>query len=146
MNASRSLRFRTGAVVALLVATLLSCSGGCRLCSNCEIDDYSAYGGAWERTRRDGGRVGSLYDPAGVQSDALANRDAPPSADELERQKQADSGEPSRDLDRSTDSPEPEESEEDRLRREMERDRELDELKLEDIEISYRPKPALDMN
>jgi hypothetical protein len=50
------------------VLMLLSTSTGCTMCSNCELDSYSAYGGRWNRTERTTGRVGSVFDPAGVQT------------------------------------------------------------------------------
>ncbi len=58
---------------------------GCRLCCNSEDLAYPAYGGAWQRTRRDDGRVGSLYDPAGARTAELTNRDEPKSVDEIYR-------------------------------------------------------------
>jgi hypothetical protein len=56
---------------------LLACSlTGCTICQDCGDLDYPTYGGAWERTRRDSGRVGSVFDPAGVRVAALSPRDA----------------------------------------------------------------------
>ncbi len=49
--------------------------GGCRLCQDCGDMDYPTYGGAWERTLRDRGRVGSVFDPAGAQSPKLSKRE-----------------------------------------------------------------------
>ena len=49
---------------------------GCTIPSDCGDLDYPTYGGAWERTRRDGGRVGSIFDPAGARVSTLAPRDA----------------------------------------------------------------------
>ena len=51
---------------------------------------YPAYGGAWERTIRDSGRVGSLFDPGGARASNLVNRDLPPQPDELERMRQSE--------------------------------------------------------
>ncbi len=48
--------------------------GGCRLCQDCGDLDYPTYGGAWERTIRDRGRVGSVFDPAGAQSGKMSDR------------------------------------------------------------------------
>ena len=72
-------------------STLLSATG-CRLC--CDADDYTyaAYGGAWERTRRDSGRVGSIFDAAGAKAAALVDRDEPATPDELDRERRK--GEP----------------------------------------------------
>jgi hypothetical protein len=50
---------------AIAMLTLLC--GGCTLCPNCDPDAFAAYGGRWERTDRDHGRVGSLFAPAGAQ-------------------------------------------------------------------------------
>ncbi len=50
---------------AIILLTLLC--GGCTLCPNCDPDAFAAYGGRWERTDRDHGRVGSLFTPAGAQ-------------------------------------------------------------------------------
>jgi len=74
-------------MAAILVVCLLMISPGCRICSTCEMEDYSAYGGAWQRTQRDGGRVGSVFDPAGVRQASLTSKDAPPSAAALERKR-----------------------------------------------------------
>lgn len=48
---------------------------GCTIPSDCGDLDYPTYGGAWERTRRDSGRVGSIFDPAGARVSTLAPRD-----------------------------------------------------------------------
>jgi len=65
-------RRKLGVAALLLVAMT---SGGCTLCQNCGDADYPTYGGAWQRTRRDGGRVGSIFDPAGVRTATLTDRD-----------------------------------------------------------------------
>lgn len=107
---------------------------GCRLCGDCHQLDYPTYGGAWERTSRDSGRVGSIFDPAGARSPQLADRDTPPSPDEWERQRaeELDLAEPPTpripyDLDAGPRTPE--EIEAERLRRQ----RQLEQLQLEDI-------------
>lgn len=66
--------------LALLVPNV-----GCRLCCDGEDLAYPAYGGAWQRTRRVDGRVGSLFDPAGARTAELVSRDDPKSVDELYR-------------------------------------------------------------
>lgn len=48
---------------------------GCTIPSDCGDLDYPTYGGAWQRTRRDSGRVGSVFDPAGARSATLVQRD-----------------------------------------------------------------------
>jgi len=52
---------------------------GCTIPSDCGDLDYPTYGGAWQRTRRDSGRVGSVFDPAGARSATLSSRDLPES-------------------------------------------------------------------
>lgn len=57
----------TRQILALATLAIIVITGsGCRLC--CDRDDisYPAYGGIWERTNRDHGRVGSLFDPGGA--------------------------------------------------------------------------------
>jgi hypothetical protein len=73
-------------MLMLLVAPL----SGCRICNNTEDLAYPSYGGAWERTIRDSGRVGSLFDPAGARSSALTAKDAAVTQDELERGRRAE--------------------------------------------------------
>ncbi|WP_144057570.1 hypothetical protein [Novipirellula maiorica] len=70
-------------LLALLMG--LAPTTGCRICAECEDLAYPAYGGAWQRTRRDGGRVGSIFDPAGARTPELVSRDLPLSPDEKER-------------------------------------------------------------
>ena len=62
-------------VPALSLLLVLVAVGGCRLCQDCGDLDYPTYGGAWERTIRDRGRVGSVFDPAGAQSPKLSKRE-----------------------------------------------------------------------
>lgn len=59
------------------ILMLLSCLmllGGCRLCADCDLDSYPSYGGAWQRTVRDSGRVGSIFDPGGSRASDLSAR------------------------------------------------------------------------
>lgn len=60
-------------VLAVAFAITLT---GCTLCQDCGDLDYPTYGGAWQRTRRDSGRVGSLFDPAGARTATLSDRDS----------------------------------------------------------------------
>lgn len=77
-----SARRTASAVFSLiLLVTLVVPSIGCRLCADCDMDAYPAYGGAWERTLRDTGRVGSVFDPAGSRSADLEDRTDPEAAD-----------------------------------------------------------------
>ncbi|HBJ38533.1 MAG TPA: hypothetical protein DDZ51_28020 [Planctomycetaceae bacterium] len=50
---------------------------GCTIPSDCGDLDYPTYGGAWQRTRRDSGRVGSVFDPAGARTATLSPRELP---------------------------------------------------------------------
>ncbi|NND96303.1 MAG: hypothetical protein HKN47_03110 [Pirellulaceae bacterium] len=96
----------------LIVATLLFAVGilsGCRLCDTSEDLAYPAYGGAWQRTVRDSGRVGSLFDPAGARASELVSREAPITADELERSRREEEDKADRPSD-ETDDEDPESS------------------------------------
>lgn len=55
------------AALFVLCALPLLCSTGCAICSSEFDNDYSAFGGAWERHDRRSGRVGSVFAPAGEQ-------------------------------------------------------------------------------
>lgn len=127
-----------------MVGIGLASLSGCRIC--CEPDDgaYSAYGGAWQRTNRSSGRVGSLINNAGAKALALSDRDAPVSPDELERQRRRAAGsddalEP--DKDSSDDSGDVDVDEKSEAERLEERRRELENQGLEDIKII--PGPAI---
>jgi len=71
----------------LLMGTLLIPMTGCRICLDTHDLDYPTYGGAWQRTTRDSGRVGSLFDPAGGKVATLVDRNEPPTPDLMERMK-----------------------------------------------------------
>lgn len=49
---------------ALIGLTLL---GGCRICGSDDDCGYPTFGGSWERTNRNHGRVGSIFAPAGAK-------------------------------------------------------------------------------
>lgn len=70
---AKILRFRRSIGFLSLLACLIS-MGGCRLCSDCDLDAYPAYGGTWQRTNRESGRVGSLFDPGGSRAADLSAR------------------------------------------------------------------------
>jgi hypothetical protein len=140
-------------VIGMLILALTSVTG-CRICADCEDLAYPAYGGAWQRTSRDSGRVGSLFDPGGAKSSELVPRDAPPKPDELERQRQEEEGDkaydPDRDRERQESQPETDdegdfESKADELRDrklediEEEKEDELRERDLDDINIRLIP-------
>jgi len=75
-------------VLTSLFALCLLPLAGCRLCSDCEDMDYPAFGGSWQRTVRDSGRVGSVFDSAGGKVAKLTDRDQPLATDAQERQQQ----------------------------------------------------------
>lgn len=81
-----SCRWLAAGILAMAVAPLT----GCRICPDCEDIAYPAYGGSWQRTRRDSGRVGSVFDPAGAKTAELTPRDSPTASDELERLRRKD--------------------------------------------------------
>ena len=65
----------------LMVAAMVMTGSGCRLCCDSEDVAYPAYGGLWERTNRNSGRVGSLFDPGGARGGNMATKE---STDKLE--------------------------------------------------------------
>ncbi len=77
----------TATLFPVLLFSVISMVTGCRICADCEDLAYPAYGGVWQRTIRDSGRVGSLFDPAGAKSFDLASREQPEAADQLERKR-----------------------------------------------------------
>ena len=83
-------------VGAFLAACLAFASPGCRTSFDTYDMDYPAYGGAWQRTNRECGRVGSLFDPAGGKVASLVDRDEPPTPDVMERLKNSGSTDPDR--------------------------------------------------
>ncbi|MGB7327369.1 MAG: hypothetical protein WBD31_21010 [Rubripirellula sp.] len=123
-------------IVALVIASLSL--GGCRICADCEDLAYPAYGGSWQRTNRESGRVGSVFDPGGAKMSELVNRDDPSQPDEIirelqsQKKKAADSDdEMDDDSNDSGDADEPKSKEPnvDRLR-----DRKLEDIENEDEE------------
>lgn len=143
----RKLSAPVRSIVLSFMAVSLLPAAGCRICADCEDLAYPAYGGAWQRTKRDSGRVGSIFDPAGGKASDLTNREQPLSADAIERQRQLERGSNLTDPDRQPDetleaTPETEGTPENELRnRELEdipdsekeeqlRNKNLDEIKV----------------
>jgi len=54
------------AAYLLLLAGCLVPVAGCAMCSSCDDYNYAAYGGIWQRTDMQHGRVGSAFSPNGV--------------------------------------------------------------------------------
>ncbi|TWU02049.1 hypothetical protein [Neorhodopirellula pilleata] len=72
----------------LVLATACTVTlGGCRLCADCDLDSYPSYGGSWQRTVRDSGRVGSVFDPGGSRAADLSERIDAESAEAFNRTK-----------------------------------------------------------
>jgi hypothetical protein len=105
--------------------------GGCRICADCEDLEYPAYGGAWQRTLRNSGRVGSVFDPGGAKSAQLVDKTTPEDPDQIERNRQE-----AKDSDDLESDPERSQEGDDEAERESLRDREkeLREKGLDDIE------------
>lgn len=73
----------------LLLMMLALSSVGCSICCTPHYDMFPAYGGAWERTNRTHGRVGSVFEPAGARMVAAPQdyedvEETPPAATETE--------------------------------------------------------------
>lgn len=125
--------------------------GGCRLCADCDDEAYPSYGGAWQRTHRDSGRVGSIFDPGGTRASDLSQRaqsDGPDAtnregmgAGESSERSDQDSAVPNQDGERDimdTDGEEPPEQERKDQLEELER--RYRNLQLEEIN-HQRPRP-----
>ncbi|MGI9474568.1 MAG: hypothetical protein ACR2NZ_23725 [Rubripirellula sp.] len=120
---------------------------GCRICADCEDLAYPAYGGAWQRTIRDSGRVGSLFDPAGGKASDLADRTAPLPADAMERKRQAERGSSISDPDRENQDDPTEEPRDPDFNPENElRNRELEDIPDSEKEEELRKKNLGDIN
>lgn len=118
---------------------------GCRICPDCEDIAYPAYGGSWQRTRRDGGRVGSVFDPGGAKTSELVPRDTPTHADELERLRQRDRIprllQPEEEAEEKSEGEQPREDLRQRSLEDMqdENENELRKKELRDIEVKVIP-------
>jgi len=75
---SASRVIRTTRMIVTAIALVLGVTvAGCTIPSDCGDLDYPTYGGAWQRTRRDSGRVGSIFDPAGARTATLSPKELP---------------------------------------------------------------------
>lgn len=79
---SRIHAIRTAALAVALSSPFAAV--GCTLTSDQGDMDYPTFGGAWQRTRPDSGRVGSIFDPAGARLATLSPK-SPPRMEETER-------------------------------------------------------------
>jgi hypothetical protein len=115
----------------LLLAAMIPV-GGCRICADCDETAYAAYGGAWQRTSRNTGRVGSIFDPAGGLASELVSRDTPEDPQALERARQEERGGGAKDPDRTGDEDDKQQKGDEKDPKDRAKD--LRERKLEDIE------------
>lgn len=76
-SVTRNRHATIGLLTVLLSLPILGSSSGCTIPSASGDIDYPTYGGAWQRTRRDSGRVGSIFDPAGARTATMSPRDLP---------------------------------------------------------------------
>ena len=143
-----AINHRTGLFRQLIPLYFLLLSiplAGCRICATCEELDYPAYGGSWQRTIRDSGRVGSVFEPAGARVADLVSRDEPPQPDELERSRRPDdvddnpSDENLDGEDEVNEDSEPSDEDEEEKMKELEE--ELRDMDLEEIRIESPPTP-----
>ncbi len=125
---------RTGTALQVSGFAALLLISGCRICADCEDLAYPAYGGAWQRTLRETGRVGSIFDPAGAKAFDLAARNQPEDADQLERLRYKARGGGVQDPEDLQDA-ETEDAQDGRQQRNLQdRQNELRDRQLEDIE------------
>lgn len=64
-------------MVSMAACLSLIAIGGCRVCDSCDDCAYPTYGGSWERTNRNHGRVGSIFAPAGAKVAATGTASQP---------------------------------------------------------------------
>jgi hypothetical protein len=134
-SVTATLRTGTGQKFAsvLLLAALIPV-GGCRICADCDENAYAAYGGAWQRTTRDTGRVGSIFDPAGGLASKLVSRDTPENPDAQERARQEAFGTGPKDPDRTGEDEDDKQQKQDDEEDSRDKDNDLRQRNLEDIE------------
>lgn len=135
-----------GLATALLLIVVLATSTGCRLCCDPETEAFPAYGGAWERTNRTSGRVGSTFDPGGARIGSFTPRETANQVDLLDtdrlQENQGDEDAPPNETEpddgtegnAETDS-EAADREAERERKFQERLKSFEERQLEDIDV-----------
>ncbi|EMI41030.1 hypothetical protein [Rhodopirellula sp. SWK7] len=119
-------------VCVFLAMPVLALMGGCRLCADCDLESYPSYGGAWQRTLRDSGRVGSIFDPGGSRASDLSARIDSDAADERYRDR---IGGTEGDDEPDGDEPEADDAE---TPEEPERDLELDDRDMQEMQDRFR--------
>lgn len=120
-------------LVGLVLVVLTFTTSGCRICADCEDLDYPAYGGAWQRTLRQSGRVGSVFDPGGAKAATLVDRTTPEDPDQIERARQEASGDQDQ-LDPDEEAGSDDDADASESESMKERERKLREKELDDIE------------
>ncbi|MEM6363131.1 MAG: hypothetical protein AAF745_01805 [Planctomycetota bacterium] len=142
--------FRRGCVGLIVLLSLLGVSG-CRLCSDEDLCAYPTYGGIWQRTLRESGRVGSVFDPGGARAADLAMRTDAEEADarlrdnvDLNEQEGAELDEAERrrqqeDLDQQLRESERRETDEEAQRRLEQMEERFEGMELEDISTIVVP-------
>jgi hypothetical protein len=120
---------------------------GCTIPSDCGDLDYPTYGGAWQRTRRDSGRVGSVFDPAGARTATLSPRELPETDGQTRSSRDSILSSPPDTIQSPADATH---AEDDPLRQPSPSDRpdsdKLRELQLEDINIQRGTPAPPDLN
>jgi len=120
---------------------------GCTIPSDCGDLDYPTYGGAWQRTRRDSGRVGSVFDPAGARTATLSPRELPETDGETRSARDSILSSPPDTLPSPADAPK---ADNDPLRQPSPSDRtdpsKLRDLQLDDINIQRGSPSPPDLN
>lgn len=104
-DAAPNLAWVSGVLCTLLLV------GGCRLCADCDDLAYPSYGGAWQRTHRDEGRVGSIFDPGGSRVSDLSQR-AQSDGTNAKNRAEKSSGDATEDSDRDSTQPNPDQDRE----------------------------------
>lgn len=150
-SSSRRIRFRRVGSWIMVVAVSVGFATGCRLCADCDTQSYPSYGGAWQRTLRDSGRVGSVFDPGGSRQADLSARvgaeemeeenrrrnssgESKPDSPKKDPTEKPEDGKPEKDLrDRNFDNDEQLRDMEDRLR----------DLNLQDIDYQQTRPPVV---
>ena len=113
---------------------VLSLLPGCRLCCEPDTEAFPAYGGVWERTQRNSGRVGSILDPGGVQNSALLPREQANKINTLQLPESPEDNLMEGEGDSSKEGTEPE-TEQERDRKFEERRKRFEQEQMEEIDV-----------
>ncbi|MCM2369304.1 hypothetical protein [Aporhodopirellula aestuarii] len=132
-------------LVAVIAMPCVSLVGGCRLCADCDLESYPSYGGVWQRTLRDSGRVGSIFDPGGSRAADLSARVDADDADARRQQGMRSGGDDEMSDGEGAELNDDERSLDDREMNDSER-RELDENNLREMEDRFRDLDLQDIN